>query len=50
MTPNKGIIPEPPLSSGSKAAAKTTYEKVLANATTPLVKDSAARDVELSSK
>lgn len=38
------------LAAGNKTAAKATYEKVLANASTPLVKDGAARGVELSSK
>ena len=38
------------LAAGNKAAAKTTYEKVLANASTPWVKDGATRGVELSSK
>jgi hypothetical protein len=38
------------LAAGNKTAAKSTYEKILANASTPLVKDGAARGVELSSK
>lgn len=38
------------LAAGDRAAAKTTYEKVLANTTSALIKDAASRGVELSSK
>jgi HEAT repeat protein len=38
------------LASGEKAAAKTTYEKLVANTPTALVKAAATRGIELSSK
>jgi HEAT repeat protein len=44
------ICGEKLLAAGDKAAAKTTYEKILANTPTSLVKDAASRGVGMSSK
>lgn len=44
------VCGEKQLAAGDKAAARTTYGKILANAPTALVKDAATRGIEMASR